>query len=111
MLGNTRCVSDFSKIGEIGEGTYGTVFKAMDKDRQQVVALKKVRMHNENDGFPITSLREINILSDLNHHPNIIKLLEVVVGYKKDSVFLSFEYCHADIANLVDFMSRNKREV
>ena len=111
MLGNTRCVSDFSKIGEIGEGTYGTVFKAMDKDRQQVVALKKVRMHNENDGFPITSLREINILSELNHHPNIIKLLEVVVGYKKDSVFLSFEYCDADIANLVDFMSRNKREV
>jgi serine/threonine protein kinase len=111
LLGNTRCVSDFSKIGEIGEGTYGTVFKAMDKDRQQVVALKKVRMHNENDGFPITSLREINILSELNHHPNIIKLLEVVVGYKKDSVFLSFEYCDADIANLVDFMSRNKREV
>ena len=68
-------------------------------------------MHNENDGFPITSLREINILSQLNHHPNIIKLLEVVVGYKKDSVFLSFEYCDADIANLVDFMSRNKREV
>ena len=68
-------------------------------------------MHNENDGFPITSLREINILSELNHHPNIIKLLEVVVGYKKDSVFLSFEYCDADIANLVDFMSRNKREV
>jgi serine/threonine protein kinase len=33
LLGNTRCVSDFSKIGEIGEGTYGTVFKAMDKDR------------------------------------------------------------------------------
>ena len=111
LLGNTRCVSDFTKIAEIGEGTYGTVFKAMDKDRQQIVALKKVRMHNENDGFPITSLREINILSKLNHHPNVIKLQEVVVGYKKDSVFLSFEYCDADIANLVDFMARNKKEV
>lgn len=71
------------------------------------MALKKVRMHNENDGFPITSLREINILSLLNH-PNVIRLKEVVVGYKKDSVFLAFEYCEADIALLVDYMSRKK---
>jgi len=63
--------------------------------------LKKVRLHNENDGFPITSLREINILSSINH-PNIIKLKEVVVGFKKESVFLSFEYCEIDLAKFVD---------
>lgn len=72
------------------------------------MALKKVRLHNENDGFPITSLREINILSSI-HHPNIINLREVVVGYKKESVFLAFEYCEADMAVLVDFMNRKKR--
>eukprot|EP00347_Sterkiella_histriomuscorum_P024461 403331037 len=99
LLGNSRCVSDFEKIQEIGEGTYGTVYKAKDKLTGDIVALKKVRMHNENDGFPITSLREINLLSTLNH-PNIVNLKEVVVGYKKDSVFLAFEYCEADLANL-----------
>jgi hypothetical protein len=31
LLGNARCVSDFIKVQEIGEGTYGTVFKAKDK--------------------------------------------------------------------------------
>ena len=76
-----------------------------------MVALKKVRMHNENDGFPITSLREINILSQLTHHPNIINLREVVVGYKKDSVFLAFEFCEADLAVIVDYMNRRKAEV
>jgi serine/threonine protein kinase len=108
LLGNARCVSDFEKLAEIGEGTYGTVYKARDKASGKVVALKKVRMHNANDGFPITSLREINILSQLKSHPNIIKLEEVVVGYKKDSVFLSFEYCEVDLANLVDFISRKR---
>jgi serine/threonine protein kinase len=66
-------------------------------------------MHNQSDGFPITSLREINILSALQHHPNIIHLKEVVVGYKKDSVFLAFDYCEGDMALLVDYL--NKREV
>ncbi len=46
LLGNTRCVSDFEKIVEIGEGTYGTVYKAKDKASGNIVALKKVRMHN-----------------------------------------------------------------
>jgi serine/threonine protein kinase len=43
------------------------VFKAKDKNSGEIVALKKVRMTNENDGFPITSLREISILSSLKH--------------------------------------------
>lgn len=73
--------------------------------------MKKVRMHNDNDGFPITSLREINILSRIKHHPHIIRLREVVVGYKKDSVFLAFDYCSTDLAMLVDYLGRHKQEI
>jgi hypothetical protein len=40
-------------------------------------------MDLDSDGFPVTSIREIKILSELNH-PNIIRLKEVVVGFKKD---------------------------
>lgn len=56
---------------------------------------------SENEGFPITSLREIAILKQITH-PNIVKLVDVVVGYKKDSVFLLFEFCSIDLANLVE---------
>ena len=38
-----------------------------------IVALKKVRMDNEKEGFPITAIREIKILKTLNHK-NIIKM-------------------------------------
>ena len=64
-------------------------------------------MLHEGDGFPITSLREINILSSV-YHENIIRLKEVVVGYKKESIFLVFEFCQTDVANLVDLMIKKK---
>ncbi len=41
------------------------------------VALKKVRMDNEKEGFPITAIREIKLLSLLQHE-NIINLREIV---------------------------------
>ena len=34
----------FSKIEKIGEGTYGVVYKAKDKQTQKYVALKKIRL-------------------------------------------------------------------
>ena len=74
----------------------------------RIVAIKKLKIHEPEQGFPATSLREINILNHIkkvSHHPNILKLLEVVVGAKADSIFLVFEYCEMDLAYLVDTMN------
>lgn len=45
--------------------------------------------------FPITSLREIKILRAMRH-PNIVALEDVVVGTKRDDVYLVFEYCRCE---------------
>lgn len=50
----------------------------------ELVALKKVRLENEKEGFPITAVREIKILRQLNH-PNIINLREIVTD-KQDAL-------------------------
>ncbi|XP_071592259.1 cyclin-dependent kinase 13 isoform X7 [Heliangelus exortis] len=87
-----RCVDKFDIIGIIGEGTYGQVYKARDKDTGEMVALKKVRLDNEKEGFPITAIREIKILRQLNHQ-SIINMKEIVtdkedaLDFKKDKVF------------------------
>ena len=53
------------------------VYLAKDLATGEHVALKKVRMDNEKEGFPITAIREIKLLSMLQHD-NIINLREIV---------------------------------
>ena len=49
-----------------------------------LVALKKVRLENEKEGFPITAVREIKILRQLNHK-NIVNLKEIITD-KQDAL-------------------------
>lgn len=48
------------------------------------MALKKVRLDNEKEGFPITAIREIKILRQLNHK-SIINMKEIVTD-KEDAL-------------------------
>ena len=45
------------------------------------MALKRVKMEKERDGFPVTSVREISILLNF-HHANIVNVEEVVISPK-----------------------------
>lgn len=74
-----RSVEDFEKLNDIEEGAYGWVSRAKDTATGKVVALKRLKMDNAQDGIPVTGLREIQTLMDCDH-PNILALQEVVVG-------------------------------
>ena len=96
-------VSDrYEKVGRIGEGTYGVVYKARDKKTCTFVALKRCIPHHESsDGFPVTTLREISTLRMAKGHPNIVQLLAVTVS-STNGVFLVFDYCSHDLAQILD---------
>ena len=83
----------------VGSGTYGKVFKAIHVYTKSLVALKKIRMEGERDGFPVTAVREIKLLQSLNHH-NVVKLLEVMV--EKNDCFMVFEYLSHDLTGLLN---------
>jgi cyclin-dependent kinase 9 len=69
-------ISKYEQLAKIGQGTFGEVFKARNRKTKQTVALKKILMENEKEGFPITALREIRILQLLKHE-NVTNLLEI----------------------------------
>ncbi|XP_014664164.1 PREDICTED: cyclin-dependent kinase 13-like isoform X2 [Priapulus caudatus] len=105
----TRFVDMYDIVSQIGEGTYGQVYKARDKIAGEMVALKKVRLENEKEGFPITAVREIKILRQLNHQ-NIVNMKEIVTDkqdatdFKKDkgAFYLVFEYMDHDLMGLLE---------
>jgi len=72
-----RTSDEFDRIGQVGEGTYGSVYKAKDRLTSELVAMKKIRLTHEKEGFPITAIREIKLLRDMDHE-NVVKLKEVV---------------------------------
>ncbi|KAG6383282.1 hypothetical protein SASPL_156969 [Salvia splendens] len=115
----SRSVECFEKLEQIGEGTYGQVYMAREKRTGEIVALKKIRMDNEKEGFPITAIREIKILKKLQHE-NVIQLKEIVTSpgretneqvqpvadaennKYKGSIYMVFEYMDHDLTGLAD---------
>ncbi|KAK4933820.1 hypothetical protein LTR28_011211, partial [Elasticomyces elasticus] len=83
----------------VGSGTYGKVYKAIHVYTKDMVALKKIRMEGERDGFPVTAIREIKLLQSLNHH-NVVALREVMV--ERNDCFMVFEYLSHDLTGLLN---------
>lgn len=100
-----RDVRVFEKRGQVGQGTYGSVFMGADLKTGNVVALKRINTEQEENGFPITAIREVKILKALNHK-NVVSLKEIVTS--KDSgeipknVFMVFEYLEYDLTGILE---------
>ncbi|KAK4227090.1 hypothetical protein QBC38DRAFT_527560 [Podospora fimiseda] len=86
----------------VGSGTYGKVFKGLNVYTKKLVALKRIRMEGERDGFPVTAVREIKLLRSLSHR-NVVHLQEVMV--EGNECFMVFEYLSHDLTGLLNHPS------
>ncbi|CAD6502078.1 BgTH12-02320 [Blumeria graminis f. sp. triticale] len=102
-------IADYEQQGKLGEGTFGEVHRARSKKTGAIVALKKILMHHEKDGFPITALREIKLLKLLSH-PNVLRLEEMAVEHhlrtgdkkKRAIMYMVTPYMDHDLAGLLE---------
>ena len=95
--------SNYTKAQKLGEGTYGAVFRAINNTTNEEVALKLVRMDQEDDGIPATSLREISILQSTGHN-NIIHLEEIIC--EEGRVTMVFEFMQKDLGKYLSSLKK-----
>ncbi|XP_075711006.1 cyclin-dependent kinase 7 isoform X2 [Rhinoderma darwinii] len=91
----------YEKLEFLGEGQFATVYKARDKNTDQIVAIKKIKLGHRaeaNDGINRTALREIKLLQELSH-PNIIGLLDAF-GHKSN-ISLVFDFMETDLEAII----------
>ncbi|QCD84018.1 cell division control protein 2 homolog [Vigna unguiculata] len=92
-------MEQYEKVEKIGEGTYGVVYKARDRVTNETIALKKIRLEQEDEGVPSTAIREISLLKEMQHR-NIVRLQDVVHSEKR--LYLVFEYLDLDLKKHMD---------
>ncbi|KAI9506111.1 kinase-like domain-containing protein [Coemansia spiralis] len=90
----------YTKISMVGEGTYGKVYKARNRETGQIVALKRMRIDMDREGFPITAMREIRLLKQLTHH-NITQVLDVLPD-SSNAIYVVMEYMDYDLSGLIN---------
>mmetsp|Transcript_67919 Transcript_67919/g.61054 ORF Transcript_67919/g.61054 Transcript_67919/m.61054 type:complete len:483 (+) Transcript_67919:127-1575(+) len=98
-------MSRYKKLEKLGEGTYGLVYKAEDLTTGKFVAIKKIKLDNNEEGIPATTMREISLLSHLKH-PNIVEMDGCL--YVNGELCLVFEYMSCDLKGYLDSLPPNR---
>ena len=83
---------------KLGDGTFGSVVKAINTETQEEVAIKKMKKKFYSWDECMT-LREIKSLRKLNHQ-QIVKLKEVIRA--QDELHFVFEYMEKNIFQLMN---------
>ena len=101
-----QLTTDKNQRNKIGQGSYGRVYRSAyltENNERIIVALKKIPI-NSNEGIPLNAVREMSVLSGLNHI-NIVKLIETSINSptkkKKGFVSIIYEYIDHDISSLL----------
>ncbi|XP_062385268.1 cyclin-dependent kinase 6 [Sardina pilchardus] len=98
----------YEPVAEIGEGAYGKVYKARDLNNGgRFVALKRVRVQTEEEGMPLSTIREVAVLRQLEsfEHPNVVRLFDVCTVSRTDretKLTLVFEHVDQDLTTYLE---------
>ncbi|PKA47417.1 Cyclin-dependent kinase F-3 [Apostasia shenzhenica] len=98
--------AQYRVIKEIGDGTCGSVYKALSLENNDIVAVKKMK-RKFYYWEECMNLREVRLLQKLNH-PNIVKLKEIV--RENHELFLIFEHMECNLYHIMKDRQRHFSE-
>lgn len=98
----------YRQIEKLGKGTYGSVYKVIDNETQQIFALKRILFLDQHEGIPVDVLREITFLSQINH-PNLLNIYKYLLFPDKIEMFI--DYCQTDLKHFIAFGTYTEKTV
>ncbi|OVA05392.1 Protein kinase domain [Macleaya cordata] len=87
----------YNIIREVGEGSFGSVCRAINKQTGEAVAIKRIKKKFDS-WEECLNLREVKSLRKMNH-PNIVKLREVI--RENEILYFVFEYMECNLYELI----------
>ncbi|XP_057683767.1 mitogen-activated protein kinase 15 [Corythoichthys intestinalis] len=81
----------------LGKGAYGIVWKAVDRQTGEIVAVKKIFDAFRNKTDAQRTFREVMFLQEFGDHPNVVKLQNVIRAQNDKDIYLIFEYMDSDL--------------
>lgn len=85
----------------LGKGAYGIVWKALDRNTAQTVAVKKIFDAFRNETDAQRTFREVMFLRSFRNHPNIVRLHSIHRAANHMDIYLSFEFMESDLHNVI----------
>lgn len=105
---DTLLKNKYDGLDLIGNGSHGWVYKARDLTNNGAsVALKRIVVPNTEEGIPISTLREVAMLKQLDkhEHPHVVRLLDICHGQRKEKasvMYLVFEHMDQDLSRYLE---------
>lgn len=96
---NSKSMSDFRILKKIGEGSFGTVFKAIEIESGAHVAIKRAKASKFEDGVPKDSFWEIHIHKCLKESPSVVSMRTFF--FEQDTVFIVFDCMAIDLHHVI----------
>ncbi|XP_011502313.1 PREDICTED: extracellular signal-regulated kinase 2 isoform X2 [Ceratosolen solmsi marchali] len=98
---DTHITKHYDIVHRLGKGAYGIVWKAIDKRRKEIVAVKKIFDAFRNQTDAQRTFREIVFLLSFSNHENIIQLIGLHKANNDRDIYLIFEYMETDLHNVI----------
>mmetsp|Transcript_22688 Transcript_22688/g.40836 ORF Transcript_22688/g.40836 Transcript_22688/m.40836 type:complete len:633 (+) Transcript_22688:53-1951(+) len=92
-------MNKYEVLGIVGEGAYGVVLKARQKETNEFVAIKKFKESEDDEAVRKTTIREVKILRMLKQE-NVVQLKEAF--RRKGKLYLVFEYVEQNLLEILE---------
>jgi len=102
IKGTTFRISNiFSPLGIVGKGSYGVVCAATDDLLGGRVAIKKIKPISGDSWDAKHVLRELRLMRQMEHHPNVISLLDLNIVEAMDELYIVMELMDSDLHKII----------